>query len=644
MWRPCYSTALQFDGQNNLIRNYDETGCLFEYNVSSIPDSVVNSTNCISEEFFNDIGGPIAIYATSADDFPYFTYRMVEEYMDLQFEDDYHKLGYLTRESWDRVSQWFNVRAIKEMYIGYTLFGDPSMDVWCAEAEQLVTIYDRGTLTFTALNSSGTEVDAEIVVTNSSGSILGKGASPYVYEGKIEATVVITSNAPNYIQASNTWSELEDYSGLPYTMDFEDGIDYNWEMHSSNSHGRILVTDQYTPHSGSMHLTMDSDTTSTYVTNEAWLHLNLEDESRVICVFWWKEFSDETHTTDGVYFSDDGGTNFTKVYSLTGGTTSWQDIELDVDALCTYYSLDFTDDFVIKFQQYDDNPIPGDGFAFDDISVYSDYATLPYSMDFNSNLDHYWETESSNQHGRIQITGVNSPYEGRGHLTMDTDATLQWNTNKAMLYLNLSQYNHPEMSFWWKEFTDDTHTTDGVYFSDDAGANFTKVYSLTGGSTTYQEIELDIEDLASTYSLDLTAHFVIKFQQYDDNPISGYLDNDGFAFDDLNVVETGGGLDNSSSEDLIAIKESLNNFPNPFNPSTTISFSVYDEKEVSLSIFNMKGQKVKTLLENELKSGDISLEWKGDDDNGKIVSSGIYFYKLRIDGKTIKSNKCLLLK
>ena len=90
----------------------------------------------------------------------------------------------------------------------------------------------------------------------------------------------------------------------------------------------------------------------------------------------------------------------------------------------------------------------------------------------------------------------------------------------------------------------------------------------------------------------------------------------------------------------------LHNYPNPFNPSTTISFNISrkDAKNAKIEIFNIKGQKVKTLTSNEIESGYHSVVWNGDDESGKSVSSGIYFYKLNVNGKTEAVKKCLLLK
>ena len=86
------------------------------------------------------------------------------------------------------------------------------------------------------------------------------------------------------------------------------------------------------------------------------------------------------------------------------------------------------------------------------------------------------------------------------------------------------------------------------------------------------------------------------------------------------------------------------NYPNPFNPSTTINFSIPKESNVELSIFNIKGQKVKNLVTNNFEKGNHSVVWLGKDESGKHVSSGVYLYKLNVNGKTEAVKKCLLSK
>ncbi len=435
------------------------------------------------------------------------------------------------------------------------------------------------------------------------------------------------------------------YATLPYNTGFEAGaVDQYWTTASTNV-GRILITTANTPHGGSYHMTMDSATNGTYCQNEAWLHLDLSGESQADLTFWWKDFSDETQTQDGVYFSSNDGASFVKVMDLDGASYTndvWSEFSLDVDALAAANGLSFTSTFVIKFQQYDNYGIATDGMAFDDISVnagtapppdavtvtypnggetltgggsanitwtytgtfttvdidYSDdggtswssivtgttndgsytwsvpavattagrvrvsggtasdtsnanftvdytpptgnYATIPYSTGFESGaLDQYWTTASSNI-GRVQITSSYTPHSGSYHMTMDSSVNGNYCQNEGWLHLDLTGETAVDLSFWWQEYGDETHSQDGVYFSDDDGASFVKVQDLNGSSYTNQtwnQFTLDVDALAAANSLSLSSTFIVKFQQYDNYTIT----TDGFAFDDIAVTVGGGG-------------------------------------------------------------------------------------------------------
>jgi M6 family metalloprotease-like protein len=92
--------------------------------------------------------------------------------------------------------------------------------------------------------------------------------------------------------------------------------------------------------------------------------------------------------------------------------------------------------------------------------------------------------------------------------------------------------------------------------------------------------------------------------------------------------------------------ELFQNYPNPFNPTTHIRFTVNRGKSpihTSLKIYNICGQLVKTLLDEDKPGGDYDLLWNGRDEGGKTVSSGIYFYKLSV-GSSSEVKKMVLLK
>lgn len=88
----------------------------------------------------------------------------------------------------------------------------------------------------------------------------------------------------------------------------------------------------------------------------------------------------------------------------------------------------------------------------------------------------------------------------------------------------------------------------------------------------------------------------------------------------------------------------LSNHPNPFNPTTIISYNLAIISEVEITVYNVKGQKVKTLINQRQAAGKRNVVWNGKDNFGKDVSSGIYYYNLSINGKVEAVNKCLLLK
>lgn len=87
----------------------------------------------------------------------------------------------------------------------------------------------------------------------------------------------------------------------------------------------------------------------------------------------------------------------------------------------------------------------------------------------------------------------------------------------------------------------------------------------------------------------------------------------------------------------------VNNYPNPFNPETTIAYSVPKAGLTSLKVYNTKGQLVRSLVDGVREAGNHSVVWNGMDSSGNSVSSGLYFYRLTSDGNTV-TRKMLLAK
>jgi hypothetical protein len=85
------------------------------------------------------------------------------------------------------------------------------------------------------------------------------------------------------------------------------------------------------------------------------------------------------------------------------------------------------------------------------------------------------------------------------------------------------------------------------------------------------------------------------------------------------------------------------NYPNPFNPSTTIAFSIPEPGAVKLTIYNLKGQQVKEILNGDLPKGHHKAIWDGKDSHNRSVSSGIYCIRLESGGK-VSTRKAMLMK
>ena len=86
------------------------------------------------------------------------------------------------------------------------------------------------------------------------------------------------------------------------------------------------------------------------------------------------------------------------------------------------------------------------------------------------------------------------------------------------------------------------------------------------------------------------------------------------------------------------------NFPNPFNPATTIQYALPQAADVELTVYNVVGQPVRTLVAEHQSAGRYVVEWDATNDSGHSLSSGMYFYRLQAGGAFLEIKKMLLLK
>ena len=129
-------------------------------------------------------------------------------------------------------------------------------------------------------------------------------------------------------------------------------------------------------------------------------------------------------------------------------------------------------------------------------------------------------------------------------------------------------------------------------------------------------------------------------------PAQGTVRNDMGAFGGKSELRP----DNSSSgviHDIFSTKldefKLYANFPNPFNPTTTIHFQIPVNEQVKLTIYNILGQQVRTLVDRPLQKGDHQIVWDGTNEMGRTVESGFYFYRITA-GDFNQTQKMVLLK
>jgi hypothetical protein len=175
-----------------------------------------------------------------------------------------------------------------------------------------------------------------------------------------------------------------------------------------------------------------------------------------------------------------------------------------------------------------------------------------------------------------------------------------------------------------------------VKVSTDGGTNWTILWDAVAvGGGAYSDYTVPF-----VISLDAYAGQMIMLAWHADDPPT----NDGmWNVAAIDNVEVEGG---TASDDPVTpvVATALNgNYPNPFNPETTISYSVKNSAPVAIEIYNTKGQKVRTLVNETKASGNYSVRWDGTDENGQKVTSGVYFYKMNT-GKYTSSKKMILMK
>ncbi len=192
---------------------------------------------------------------------------------------------------------------------------------------------------------------------------------------------------------------------------------------------------------------------------------------------------------------------------------------------------------------------------------------------------------------------------------------------------------------YWRWYSNDRGTNDDiediwlVEISNDDGVTWTDAENTNVSSNAWVEVDLAYSDYFA-----VPGTCVMRFTANDDN--NGSLVE--ALVDDFTLAAI---FDLTATDDEFAVSFVTNlgqNHPNPFNPVTAIKFSLEEAGPVSLKVFDVNGRVVKTLASGSHAAGEHEMIWNGQDESGSSLASGVYFYRLQADGKTMSKRMVLL--
>ncbi|MFZ1977349.1 MAG: T9SS type A sorting domain-containing protein [Bacteroidota bacterium] len=164
-------------------------------------------------------------------------------------------------------------------------------------------------------------------------------------------------------------------------------------------------------------------------------------------------------------------------------------------------------------------------------------------------------------------------------------------------------------------------------------------YAMTDASGSYT-----ITGLApGVYSMTMDCHDYTSVTASNVNPSYNSSGTDVTATQDFVVSSEITSVPNVQSSSAPTTYSLAQNYPNPFNPTTQIRFNLSQMDKISLTVYNMLGQKIATLAEGEFQAGSYVVTWNGTNGHGMTVSSGVYFYRLSGSSFVI-TKKMLMLK
>ena len=289
------------------------------------------------------------------------------------------------------------------------------------------------------------------------------------------------------------------------------------------------------------------------------------------------------------------------------------------------------DKFVFSFD------LNNDGFI--DVNIYTDNQGNEYLLSFPPNLPIFWHDYNHAQNPIFNHNQIRMTYDGN-----ETMALIWTDSSKA--------FENARAEIFYPGYRDTPEIM--ISISVDMGATWSDPFRFS-----YLDMpELSLNPAQYNPSFIYPADKLFREKVGDKDLVHVYFmynddfyygssvhqqGNPGTAIRFAGMTFNVSGLSEGSPE-IPAPKAMLSqNYPNPFNPSTTIKFDIPKGGDVKLSVYNVRGQLVKNLVDSNLPAGAHSVVWSGVDNQNRSVASGVYFYRIETDGRT-ENRRMVLMK
>ncbi len=234
------------------------------------------------------------------------------------------------------------------------------------------------------------------------------------------------------------------------------------------------------------------------------------------------------------------------------------------------------------------------------------------------------------------------PHQGYFSLADNPSGVLKANTETTLTLqypLDLSQASQASLTLWSKNMLRLSKDFGYVEISADGGVTWVEALKVNGLKPTWRQMSIPLGSYVGAGFDNVLLRLRVKIA---DGAIGSNFW--GWQVDDI-VLREDVQVGVEEAENKIALPTAFaleQNYPNPFNPTTTIAYELPRSAQVRIEIFNMLGQRIRTLIDRKMNAGRYSVVWKGEDDLGNPVATGMYFYRMEAADLTFV-RKLLLL-